>query len=104
MAHLLYERWFWIALLVGILVVPAVLRRESLVMLVTAIQLIFYIGSYYATPHNMRWQVFTSWPRLTEQIALPITFVVVLMLWQCVALHSVDCQASAESSRTSASS
>ena len=85
LARLLYEPWFWVALLAGVLVVPAVVRREPFVLLVTAIQLVFYVGSYYATPHNVRWHIATSWWRLADQIALPITFVVVLTLAQYVA-------------------
>lgn len=77
----LYEPWFWVAVLTGVVIVPAAMRRrEAFVLLVTAVQLGFYIGSYYATPHDARWHVATSWSRLTDQIALPITVVVVLAL------------------------
>jgi hypothetical protein len=85
LARLVYEPWFWVALLAGVLIVPAAVRRESFVLLVTAIQFMFYVGSYYATPHNVRWHIATSWWRLADQIAMPITFVVVLMLAQYVA-------------------
>jgi hypothetical protein len=80
-ARHLYEPWFWIAVLAGLLIVPAaVMRREAFVLLVTALQLAFYAASYFATPHNLRWHVATSWSRLTDQIAIPITYVVFLML------------------------
>ena len=101
---LVNDPWLWIALLAGILIVPGSVRREAFVFLVTAIQLTFYIGTYFSTPHDVRWHIRTSWPRLTEQIALPVAYVVVLMLWEYVALHSVDCQAPAASSGTPASS
>ena len=59
-----------LALLAGILIAPAAARmRERFVLLVTAIQLVFYIGSYFVTPHDIRWHVATSWSRLTDQIA-----------------------------------
>jgi hypothetical protein len=80
LARELHQPWFWAAVLAGILIVPAARRREAFVILATAIQLVFYIGSYYATPHDARWHVVTSWPRLTEQIAVPLTYAVVLML------------------------
>jgi hypothetical protein len=77
----LHEPWFWVALLIGILVVPgAARRREAFVLLATAIQLAFYVGAYLTTPHDLRWHVMTSWWRLTGQVAIPITFVVFLML------------------------
>jgi hypothetical protein len=81
LARRLYEPWFWVAVLAGVIIIPSVTRRrEAFVLVVTAVQLAFYIGSYYATPHDARWHVATSWSRLTDQIALPITYVVVLAL------------------------
>jgi hypothetical protein len=77
----LYEPWFWVAVVAGIVIAPAAARqRERFVFLVTAIQLFFYIAAYFTTPHNLRWHVVTSWSRLTSQIAVPITFAVFLML------------------------
>ena len=81
LAERLYEKWFWLALLAGILIAPAAARmRERFVLLVTAIQLVFYIGSYFVTPHDIRWHVATSWSRLTDQIAVPLTYAVFIML------------------------
>ncbi|HEY6842705.1 MAG TPA: hypothetical protein VI391_00940, partial [Thermoanaerobaculia bacterium] len=81
LARRLYEPWFWIALLAGLIIVPATtVARERFVLIVTAIQLAFYIGSYFATPHEVAWHVLTSWSRLTDQIAIPITVVVFLAL------------------------
>ena len=72
---------FWVAALAAVLIVPAALRRrESFVLLATAIQFCFYVGSYFATPHDIRWHVATSWSRLTDQVAVPMTFVTILML------------------------
>jgi hypothetical protein len=77
----LYQPWLWIAILAGILIAPSVARRrEHFVFFVTAIQFVFYVGAYLSTPHNLRWHVLSSWPRLTGQIALPIAFVVLVML------------------------
>ena len=81
LAARLYEPWFWVALLAGILIAPAAARRrEAFVLLTTAIQLLFYVAAYLGTPHDLRWHIGTSWPRLTAQIAVPITFAVFLML------------------------
>ncbi len=79
--HDLVDPWFWVCVIAGIIVAPAVRRRrEAFVFLVTGIQLVFYVAAYYATPHDPRWHIVTSWPRLTVQISLPITFVVLVML------------------------
>jgi hypothetical protein len=81
LAARLYEPWFWVAILAGLLIAPAAARRrERFVFLVTAIQFVFYVAAYLTTPHNLRWHVLTSWSRLTGQIAVPITFAVFLML------------------------
>lgn len=81
LAAKLYKPWFWVAILAGILIVPAAARRrEAFVLLVTAIQLVFFAGAYFVTPHDIHWHVLTSWPRLTGQIAVPIAFAVFLML------------------------
>lgn len=83
LASSLYEPWSWAALLAGLLVVPAAaIVRERFVLIVTAIQLVFFVGAYFATPYEVGWHVFTSWPRLTAQLAVPIAFVVLLMLAQ----------------------
>jgi hypothetical protein len=85
LAERLNERWFWIALLAGIVIVPQALRaRERFVLFVTAIQLAVYVAAYFATPHDARWHIVTSWSRLTGQLAVPITFSVLLMLAQTV--------------------
>jgi hypothetical protein len=81
LAARLYEPWFWVAILAGILIAPAAARhREAFVLLTTAIQLLFYVAAYLGTPHDLRWHIGTSWSRLTAQIAVPITFAVFLML------------------------
>jgi hypothetical protein len=72
---------FWIAVVAGILIAPAgSRRRESFVFIVTAIQLLFYVVAYLATPYGVAWHVVTSWARLTEQLAVPITFGIFLLL------------------------
>lgn len=75
----LRDPWFWSAIVIGIAIARH-RRREAFVFIVTLVQLAFYIGTYYATPHDPRWHIVTSWPRLTMQIALPVTVAVLLML------------------------
>ena len=90
-ARHLYEPWFWIAVLAGVMILPLPIRkRELFVLLVTAIQLVFYLGSYFATPHELRWHVATSWSRLTDQIAIPITVVVFLALANFASTNAHD--------------
>ena len=79
------ERKWWYFLASALIIVPGtIVARERFVLMVTAIQLAFYIGSYFATPHAVAWHVVTSWSRLTDQIAVPITFAVFLMLAEVI--------------------
>jgi hypothetical protein len=73
-----YRPWFWVVILVGLLVIPK--KREGFVLAVSALQLAAYVVAYFLTPYGVRWHIDTSWMRLTEQIALPVTFVVFLGL------------------------
>jgi hypothetical protein len=73
--------WIWAALLVALLLVPHALRvRERFVLLVFVLQLAVYLMAYLGTPFNIEWQIATSWPRLTAQVAAPLLVVVMLML------------------------
>jgi hypothetical protein len=80
-AHL-YQPWFWMALLIGVMIMPK--TGERFVLLVTTLQLAVYAAAYFMTPYDVRWHIGTSWPRLTEQAAVPLTFVVFLTLAEIV--------------------
>ncbi|HYU25300.1 MAG TPA: hypothetical protein VEO74_08870, partial [Thermoanaerobaculia bacterium] len=77
----LHEPWFWAALLLGIVAAPFVVwRRERFVLLACLFQIVFYIGAYFVTPYDPAWHIGTSWPRLTVQIAAPLTYTVMIAL------------------------
>ena len=77
----LHEPWFWAALLLGIVAAPFVVwRRERFVLLACLFQLVVYVGVYFGTPRELTWHIETSWPRLTVQIAAPLTYTVMIAL------------------------
>jgi hypothetical protein len=77
----LQDRWLWIAIIAGVLIVPSALRRtERLVLIVTLIQILFFVIVYLGTPLGLEQHVATSWPRLPRQIGTPLVFVELLML------------------------
>jgi hypothetical protein len=77
----LHEPWFWAALLLGIVAAPFVVwRRERFVLLACLFQLVIYVGVYFGTPRELTWHIVTSWPRLTVQIAAPLTYTVMIAL------------------------
>jgi len=81
LARFTFEKEFWIALLAGVIVAPAAARRrESFVLLFTIVQGALCVAAYFVTPHDPLWHIGTSWPRLTGQIAVPITFVTMIVL------------------------
>jgi hypothetical protein len=77
----LANRWVWLSILIALLVVPSAMRaRERFVTLVFALQIAIYIVVYFGTPNSVQWQIETSWPRLTMQVATPLLYAVMLML------------------------
>ncbi|HET8775652.1 MAG TPA: hypothetical protein VFP80_17765 [Thermoanaerobaculia bacterium] len=64
----------WIALLVALVIFAPHLRRERFVLIAVALQLVFYIAAFAATPRELRWHVETAATRLLEQVALPLAF------------------------------
>jgi len=74
-------RWMWLAIILALLVVPRQLRaRERFVFLVFTIQIAIYVVIYLGTPNGAEWQIETTWPRLSAQLATPLLVVVMLML------------------------
>jgi hypothetical protein len=78
----LVDPWSWLVILLTFLIVPRAWRQERFLLIVTAVQLAFYVATYFVTPHDLRWHVMTSWSRLTRQVQLPITVACVLVLAQ----------------------
>jgi hypothetical protein len=71
----------WIGLLLGALLVGrALVRRESFVLLALAIQFIFYLGAYVATPHDIAWHVRWSWDRLVWHLTPALAAVILMSL------------------------
>ena len=81
LASRLFQPWAWIALVAALLVIPAAaIIRERFVLAATVIQLFFFVAAYFATPYDVAWHVWASWPRLTSQLVVPVSFVVLLAL------------------------
>lgn len=72
--------WFWLAVLLALALARAHLRREAFVLTVTALQATFFLGAFLVTPHDVLWHIATSWQRLAQQLALPLTFATLMLL------------------------
>lgn len=72
---------FWLAAVVVIAVtLPVAVRRERFALVTIAIQMLFFVGAYLATPYSVQWHVGTSWVRLLNQLAVPLGFVAIALL------------------------
>jgi hypothetical protein len=77
----LTDRRMWVAMLVALLIVPAAIRaRERFVIIAFGLQMLVYIAIYCGTPFDLEWHVSTSWSRLTQQLATPLLYAVMVML------------------------
>jgi len=71
----------WIGLLLGIVIAARVLWvRERFVLIALALQLVFYVVAYLATPHDIAWHVRWSWDRLVWHLVPALTAVVLTSL------------------------
>ena len=72
---------FWLALAVGIVVViRPLIKGERFVLVALAVQLLFYLAAYLATPHDVLWHVRWSWERLISHLSPALTYVVLVRL------------------------
>jgi len=55
-------------------------RRDRFLITTVAIQMAFYLFSYATGPHDLRWQISTSWPRLLSHLLLPLLFLALTCL------------------------
>ena len=69
---------FWIGLAAGVALTARYLDRFVLIAVGT--QLLFYIGAYLATPHDVAWHVQWSWERLIAHLTPALTFCVLVRL------------------------
>ena len=78
MGYSLGKPLFWIGLAVGIALTFRKLDRFVLIAVV--LQLLFYVGAYLATPHDVAWHVQWSWERLIAHLTPAVTFLVLTQL------------------------
>lgn len=81
-AHPPDRRFFWLFTLIVVLVgIRYVVRHERFLGTAVLIQTSFYIGSYIVTPHDVEWHVTTSWSRLADQLALPLSMLALFVVF-----------------------
>jgi hypothetical protein len=69
----------WLGVAVAVLVYARKADRERLLLTAAMLQLITYVGAYLLTPYPVRWHVRTSWPRITDHVAVPLLFAAVML-------------------------
>lgn len=73
--------FFWLTVAIILLfALRVIVRRERLVPLATLLQLLAFLAAYAVTSLPVEWQISTSWPRLLNQIAIPVLYVAFVRL------------------------
>lgn len=73
--------FFWLALGIGLVVViRPLLKEERFVLVALVLQFLFYLGAYFATPHDVDWHVHWSWERLISHLSPLLTYLVLARL------------------------
>lgn len=67
--------WFWAGVIAAFAIAGSrAVARERLALMTISIQVLFYIGSYIASPHPPEWHVLHSWRRLVMHLVIPAGF------------------------------
>jgi len=81
MLQTLTHRWLWLAIIISMTIVRLpVLRRESFLLLTVALQFLFFVAAYLATPHDVTWHIHTSFGRISAQLGAPAVYAVMVSL------------------------
>src|SRR5205823_14082413 len=73
--------FFWTAVVVALLLGVQQLRGERFLTVAIVVQLLFFVGAYFITPHDVAWHVRWSWERIVTQLAAAIGFLSVVALF-----------------------
>ena len=66
---------FWAGVIFALLFgVRRIVRRERFLAAAILVQLLFFLGAYLITPHDVAWHVRWSWERILQQLAILIVF------------------------------
>jgi hypothetical protein len=80
---------FWIGILLALVIgARDLLRRERFLALALLVQLLFFIGAYLVTPHDITWHVRWSWERIVSQLTPALTFLAVVVASRSLGMES----------------
>ena len=66
---------FWAGVIAALLFgVRPIIRRERFLATAIVVQLLFFLGAYLITPHDVAWHVRWSWERILQQLTILIVF------------------------------
>lgn len=69
----------WVALCLTLATLVRELRHERFLLVAVMLQLASYIGAYLVTPYDVAWHIRSSWPRLLDQVVVPLTFAALVL-------------------------
>jgi hypothetical protein len=75
------KRFLWLGIALAlILTFRSAITRERFLVVTLLVQVLFFLGAYIVTPHDVTWHVHWSWERIVNQITLPLAFAAVSLL------------------------
>jgi hypothetical protein len=71
----------WLGIVAALLIGARELgSRERFLAVTVLLQLLFFIGAYLVTPHDVTWHVRWSWERIVNQLTAPLLFLSIVLL------------------------
>lgn len=84
-SHTVGKPLFWAGLAVAFLLqLREAVQREKFILLVIAIQFLFYLFAYSTSPFQMDWHIKWSWERLVYHLTLPLATVALALIFPLV--------------------
>jgi hypothetical protein len=75
------KRFLWFGVVIAlVLTFRRAVTRERFLLVALLAQVLFFLGAYIVTPHDVTWHIHWSWERIVNQITLPLAFVALSLL------------------------
>jgi hypothetical protein len=75
------KRFLWLGVAIAlVLTFRRAVTRERFLLSALLVQVLFFLGAYIVTPHDVTWHVHWSWERIVNQITLPLGFAALALL------------------------
>jgi hypothetical protein len=81
----------WIAILATLACSVRGVRRERFLFVAVLVQALFFLGAYAVTPNDLAWHIANSWPRLLDQLVVPLGYLALVLAGHFLAVKVEIC-------------